>query len=221
MWYNGLNTPAVPRRWPASTIILLGSGPSLTADDVDRCRAIPNTAVLAISDTYRLAPWADVLYSPDARWWEWHQDALALPCRKFAIQTVRSGVTRIAPGHRTLLETDPHYLSTGGHGGWQAINLAVHLGAASLILLGYDMQPDPSNADRHHFFGEHPNNTHVRYSQWLPLYDDLPRQLAAVSVTVVNATRSTAIRTVPRVSLAAAIDMARLRSASAAIGVHL
>lgn len=183
--------------------MILGTGPSLTQEDVDACRRF-HTYTIAISDAYRLAPWTSVLYAPDARWWDWHQDALSLPCLRYSLQSSPyQGVTRLAPGIQRGLETDPRFLATGGHGGWQAINLAVHLGAARIILLGYDMQPSAEGV--HHFFGEHPNHSHVRYEKWLSLYESLCTWLVPLGVTIVNASRATAISGVPRVDLVTAL----------------
>jgi len=205
------SAPRVPCLWPGSTIVVIGSGPSLSDIDIEACRIwrlqeFGSRVVIAISDVYTLAPWTDVLYAPDERWWDWHQDAVTRPARKYSLQQTKfASVTRLAPGRQTVIETDPRFLSTGGHGGWQAINLAVHLGAARIVLLGFDMCA--TDDGRHHFFGEHPNNTHVRYAQWLPLYDDLPHQLSAHGITIVNATRSTAIRGIPRVDLPICLNL--------------
>lgn len=195
-----MDLPAVPRRWPGSIIVILGSGPSLTAEDVHACGGHRQ---LAINDTYTLAPAADVLFAPDARWWSWHPDALDHPGDKYALQHAKApGVTRLVPSAADFV-SDPTRLATGGHAGYAAINLAVHLGATRIVLLGYDMQPALDGTN--HFFGEHPNRTHVRYAQWIDRYAKLP-DLLPVGVTVVNASRQTAIRSLPRMSLAAALE---------------
>lgn len=178
---------------------MLGTGPSLCAEDIYAVAA-KQLPIIAISDAIRIAPTAAVIYSPDAQWWTWHQDVAAIPAHKFSLQhTGFPSVIRLAPGHKTKIETDPRYLSTGGHGGWSAINLAVHMAPARIVLLGYDFQPSDSGSQ--HFFGEHPNRSHVRYEQWLNYYRDLPAQLQALGITIVNATRRTAIDGIPRVSL--------------------
>jgi len=187
---------------------VLGSGPSLDTADVELASDAA-VRLLAISDSYKIATSADVIFSPDARWWDWHQDAVDARCSgqralRYSLErTSYNGVVQLARGHKTAIERDPRFLATGGHGGYSAINLAVHLGAARIVLLGYDMQPDAQGVN--HFFGEHPNNSHVRYERWLPLYADLPRQLHALGVTIVNATRRTAITGIERVSLEEAL----------------
>ena len=214
-----LSQPAVPRRWPGATFVLLGSGPSLTQTDIDACR--PQARVLAVNDTYRLAPWADVLFSADLAWWAAHPDARALPGLKYALPPVGqhrfSEVTVLGRHGQSGFSPDPHLLCSGGHSGYAAINLAVHLGASRIVLLGYDMAPDQTG--RHHFFGEHPNGSHPRYAQWTPLYATLLAPLAARHIQLLNASRRTAIPHVPRRSLAEALADSSPQSVTASLGI--
>lgn len=195
---------SVPRCWPGATIVCLGSGPSLHQDDLLTVQRAP-CRVLAISDALRLAPWADVHYAPDDRWWGWHA-RWALRCPVFLRYTLSPRVAFEHPVVQVInyrsgvqVSDDPALLYTGGHAGFQAPQLARHLGAARIVLLGYDAQPDVGG--RHHFFGDHPDGTHLPYDQWRDVYSVLHRELTARGVTVVNASRSTAITAVPRVSL--------------------
>jgi hypothetical protein len=192
-----MDSPTVPRLFPGSTIFILGSGPSLTAEDVDRLRAYP---VIAVNDTYQLAPFAAAIYSSDAKWWHWHPDAVERPGLKYTIQQTKyAAVTTLRARRQAPIETDPHFVATGGHSGYSAINLGVHFGAAQLVLLGYDFQP--ADDGRHHFFGEHPDRTHTRYAQWQQKYLELIPQLVMCGVTIVNASRRTALLGIPQVTL--------------------
>ena len=129
--------------------------------------------MVVINDSYRLVPAADVLYFCDARWWRWHHGEPDF--RAFAGLKVKLEPGVPEPGLHVLrnagvdgLESDPSALRHGRNSGYQAIGLAVHLGAARIVLLGYDMQPD---GRRIHWFGEHPRPT-----RW----NVLERMLAAV-----------------------------------------
>ena len=64
-------TWTAPRLWPGETLACLGVGPSLTAAQVAALRG--KTRSIAINDAWRLAPWADVLYACDGRWWRKHK----------------------------------------------------------------------------------------------------------------------------------------------------
>lgn len=192
-----MDAPAVPRLFPGHTIFILGSGPSLTAEDVDRLRPYP---VIAVNDTYQLAPFAAAVYASDSKWWHWHADAAEHRGLKYTLQQTKfPSVVALRARRQQPLESDPHFLATGGHGGYQAINLAVHFGAQQLVLLGYDFQPADDGS--HHYFGEHPDRSHTRYDQWQQMYLDLPSQLIPLGVTIINATRRTALQGISPVSL--------------------
>ena len=138
--------------WPGATIVCLGSGPSLTPEDVNAVRG--KCPVIAVNSTYRLAPWADVLYACDRSWWTRERDGVAkYHGMKWSIDRTRSGLessTKVedkGPGISVLrntgesgLESSPLGLRTGRNSGYQAMNLAWHLGARRIILLGYDMR---------------------------------------------------------------------------------
>jgi hypothetical protein len=55
-------------------VVCIASGPSLTAEDVERVRAAGHP-VIVTNTTFRLAPWADVLFGMDSKWWkEYHKE---------------------------------------------------------------------------------------------------------------------------------------------------
>ena len=203
-------TAIVPRRWPDSTIACLGAGPSLTAEDADVC--LGRSFLVAVGDAYTLAPCADVLYHADTRWWKAKKDipGSRLPNYKYGIDPAarewRSDLVTLDRTGSYGLELSPHGLRSGGHSGYQAINLAVHLGARRIILLGYDMLP--SEDGRHHLLDEQPSPTHLRYDVWLGMYHTLLEPLQTLGITVVNASRRTAIDAFPRMSLQEALQCA-------------
>jgi len=95
----------------------------------------------------------------------------------------------------TGLELEPTGLRTGRNSGYQAINLAVHLGAARILLLGYDMAENPVGPS--HWFGEHPDHQPSPYPQMREAFDTIVEPLAAIGVTVVNCSRRTALTAFP------------------------
>lgn len=195
----------VPWLFPDSTIVCVGSGPSLVPADILRA-ACAGAVILAINSAYLACPSVlpDVLYAPDAQWWGWHPAALDLPCLKFAFQQEAAIYPQLTILGRTGydgLDTDPRYLRSGGHSGYAAINLAVHLGAKRIVLLGYDHRPAADGA--HHFAGgDHPDGSHVPYDVHLAVYDTLVAPLAALNIMIVNASRVTTITAFPCATLA-------------------
>jgi hypothetical protein len=202
----------VPKRWPGQTFVLIGGGPSLTPDDVDAVHGWAR--VIAINDAYRLAPWADVLYACDAKWWKWHHGVPSFPGPKYSIASsdpvTYPDVQVLNNTGITGLELEPTGLRTGLNSGYQAINLAVHLGAERILLLGYDLSPDGTQT---HWFGEHPDVQPSPYPQMRAAFDSLIEPLQSLRITVINCSRRTALTTFPCVPLEQ--ELARLQERAA------
>jgi hypothetical protein len=200
----------VPRLFPDATLVCLGSGPSLTAADLQTVHAACRTdgrhiRSLAINTTYKSAPWADVLYAPDLKWWSWHPDAVQFQGFKFALGPRHApGVTGLEWTGREGIEDDPHAVRTGGHSGYAAINLAMHLGARRIVLLGYDL--DQSADGHHHHHDEHPDESHPRYEHRRAVYATCLEPLAKKGIAILNASRHTTIEAIPRATLAEALS---------------
>lgn len=150
--------------WQDRAAIVAATGPSLTEDVADRCRRAHQDgthAVIAVSDAWRLMPWADALYSCDARWWEQHKPAFTgdkwsshhLPDNNKLAAAERHGLNLVRGRAGQGFSVDPECVHYGANSGFQAVNLALLFGARRLVLVGFDMR---LVAGRSHFFGEHP-----------------------------------------------------------------
>jgi hypothetical protein len=193
--------PSVPRLYPQGTIVCVGGGPSLTAADVEFCR--DRAAVVAINDAYRLAPWAAVLYAADAKWWKHHEGAPSFAGLKYSLQRDAAqwpGVQVLQNTGEAGIELDPRGLKTGRNGGFQAVNVAVHLGAARIVLLGYDMG---IHSGKTHWFGDHPDRIRScsPYSVFIERFATCLEPLRALGIEIVNCSRRTSLECVPRVDL--------------------
>ena len=195
----------VPRSWPGSTVVCIGGGPSLTAKDVDAVKGFART--IAINDAYRLAPWADVLYAADRKWIDWHDGVPSFTGPKYTIEsrdiTPRLDWTVLRNTGYLGLEDDPSGLRAGHNSGYQAINLAVHLGASRIVLLGYDMGPAPNGLT--HWFGAHPDGRDSPYDAMREAFATLVEPLAVAGVTVVNCSARTSLTAFPRMSIVSAL----------------
>jgi hypothetical protein len=164
--------------------------------------------VIAINDAYRLAPWADVLYACDAAWWRWHKGVRSFAGPKYALRGTHSeahpaDVTVLENTGESGLERASTGLRHGRNSGYQAIGVAVHLGAARIVLLGYDMQAIKGSPS--HWFGEHPSGARPPVGTFLPFFPSLVAPLQKLGVTVINASRETALTCFPRRSLVEAL----------------
>lgn len=195
--------------WHGAIVACIGGGPSLTAAQVEACRG--RARVIAINDAYKLAPWADILYFCDDKWWEWHHKHLLgwkgqivrLQGGKHDFNDPRIKVMKNdnndGRSHGGLAEQRDS-LRPGKNSGYQAIHLAVHLGAKRIVLLGYDMHsPMVGGFPKTHWFGDHPGCTapDVFEQLMLPYFQSLVKPLAARDVEVINATPGSKLRCFP------------------------
>jgi len=91
---------------------------------------------------------------------------------------------------------------SGRNSGFAAVNLAVHYGAAHIILLGYDMQARKGVS---HFFGEHPNKQQSPYPMFRQRFESLVKPLKKIGVTVTNCSRHSALTAFPTADLMATL----------------
>lgn len=199
--------PTVPKIWTGDTAAILAGGPSLTQADVDACRG--RARVIAIKNAIELAPWADVLYACDSKWWKAWPETVSFEGPKYGLERIRGrqDVTVLRQGAKDGLEADPTALATGQNSGYQAINLAVHLGAARILLLGYDMRPASSGQHRWHGTHRYHRGTIVPpYQDFLRHFQTLIAPLKALGVAVLNCTPDSAIDVFPRASLQEALS---------------
>jgi hypothetical protein len=97
------------------------------------------------------------------------------------------------------LENDSTGLRTGRNSGYAAINLAVHLGATRIVLLGYDMR----GHKQQHFFGQHPPRlrSSTPYASFVACFSTLVEPLRQRGVEVLNCTPGSALGMFRRAAL--------------------
>jgi hypothetical protein len=190
-----------PRIWPGATVAIAASGPSLSVAQLNHIRGRANLVV--INSTFRAAPWANVLYACDGRWWTQNTDAVAFTGLRFALQPASNrSATALVRGGIDGLETDPRKLATGGNSGHQAINLAVHLGARRIVLVGYDMRIIDGKAHHHpDHVAPSRNPPAENLARWAKRFETMVDPLRRLSVEVINATPGSAIECFPRARL--------------------
>lgn len=192
----------VPKLWPGGTVVCMASGPSLTQDDADYCRGKAD-GVIVCNTTYQRAPWADVLIASDLRWWNWHKGAKDFPGLKYATsQHIKwAGVQILKNTGPKGLELDPTGLRHGINTGYRAINLAVHFGAARILLLGYDMKRGEDEKRLEHWHGDHPIPSRSHYPTFIKYFASLVEPLKEIGVEIVNCTPGSALECFPKADL--------------------
>lgn len=130
---------SVPRMWPGKTVAILASGPGMSAEIAAAVRQ-SNLPCIAINDTYRLAPFADMLYGADSEWWEHRRGVPEFSGIKVCCQFTVLGVLVLKHTGTSGFDDNPAHVRTGSNSGYQAVHIAVHAGASRVLLFGFDMQ---------------------------------------------------------------------------------
>lgn len=189
---------------------IVASGPSANTQDAQKLRECCDE-IIAINDSWRLCRdngtyFNDHIYGTDMKWWKY---AIGDIIRDFDgdLWTQRSGWTEEPEGlgikcMESSIEpdlcTEPGKIHTGSNSGFAAINLAYHLSAKTIILIGYDMRTDGA---RRHWFNDRPEVLNVGSN-----YIDFIRQMGTINtkkhgIEILNASRRTALTCFPLVDL--------------------
>lgn len=157
-----------------STWAILASGPSMSQRVADSVRGLN---VIAVSNTYELAPWANVLVSNDRRWWVNYPKAMEFEGEKICGLCIEppNGVTKFAGA------------MSGSNSGLLALMVAVKKGATRVLLLGFDMGGT-------HYFGNHKpplmNPSPVRFKK----FKDQFASYRPNGVEIINCTLGSSLR---------------------------
>jgi hypothetical protein len=133
-----IQVPIMPKPF-----ICVASGPSLTADD---CAMASDSGcpIIAVNSSWRAVPECHHIFAGDCGWWDVHYSQLDIPAKRWS--TSGRACLRYGVNHYRSPDNDTF------NSGQRAIQLAAHLGAERVILLGYDC----SLANGVHWHGEHP-----------------------------------------------------------------
>jgi hypothetical protein len=201
----------VSREWEGQTVVCIASGPSLTQKQVELARAFKT---IAVNDNYLIAPWADVLYFADHKWWVWHRDGVekSWAWAKFAKAEVAKAFAEFKgqmvsirhnpqakDGRVFFLRNDgteglcesPTGIRTGNNSGYQALNIAFLSGAKRILLLGYDMTFDGKRSHSHNGHVQHTQES--AYHAYAKRFNTMQIQLNAKGVEVINCSHSSKI----------------------------
>lgn len=197
----------LPRVLDGETVFICAGGPSLIGFD---WRRLDGRRVIAINRALEFVPGADVLWWSDASFWRRNRDAIMAheaPIKATCQVDYRDEdelPQEIVQYHFTGgigFDERPGCLRHGNNGGYAAIHLAAHLGAARIVLLGVDMKYGP--AGESHFHGGHGlvHREAVLTELMLPHFEPLVKPLQRRGITVLNASPDSALRCWPRCSI--------------------
>jgi len=150
------------------TIVCIGTGPSLTLEQIQTARDKGFT-LFGCNLTYKIVPDLELLYGCNLGFWEhhWGSDLEKHGAEKWTTNrdaADRFNLNWIAEKNSLGLSTDPDVIHHGHGSGYSLVSMAYRAGADRIILLGYDLKyaPDYNGVAHHigstprHYFGEYP-----------------------------------------------------------------
>lgn len=204
----------VHNEFDGETVICLASGPSIDQEQVDVIRKTGHP-VIAVNNTFQLAPWADIIFAADILWWYRYYDDVVATCHgelwtldgvgdHFVRRTRRSEppIKQVAFDRETGLGKTR--VNHGGNSGYIAVNLAYLMGAKKIVLVGYDHK---HSNEQTHFHGDHETKYFRKNAddtdRWVSNFAWLSYDLNSSGVDLVNCSLDTAIETCRRSTLEA------------------
>jgi hypothetical protein len=202
-----------PDWWPAwegETVVIVAGGPSTRDADLELVRG--RAKVIVINNAWLLAPWADVLFACDAKWWEVYKGAAEFAGLKLSVDKnapkfdpdVRL-VNCMKPDDRFFLEP-LNTVGWGGNGGFHCLNLSAQFRPRKIVLVGYDMRLDHGI----HWHGKHPagmnNPSPKNVERWRRAVDAAARHVEKLGIAVINTSAISALRNYPKMSLSEAME---------------
>ena len=189
----------VPNRWANQTVAIVASGPSLQQAQVAKLKG--KVKVIAVNDSWRLCPWADILYAADRAWWLHHEYVTQFTGERWTQQQGHvawpqeakdAGLKVVVSAHKPGISFDPALIHTGKNSGFQALNLAVLLGATEILLLGIDCTTLDGKT---HWFGDHPGKLMKKspYGVFKQAFTDSSQALDRAGINVINCSERSAL----------------------------
>ena len=188
--------------WKGETCFIIGGGPSLLQQDTS---ALRGRRLIVINSSYIAFPEADFCVFSDMRWWIEHRtkELMNFKGKIIGTSSAASGppmIHKMARTNKPGLADDPGTLMVRNTTLTAAINLAVHLGVARIVLLGIDQKKAADGRTHHHA----PHKWNQVGDCYRRQQMDLPKiaeDLKARNIECVNASPASALTLWPLVRL--------------------
>lgn len=166
----------------------------MTKEDAD---SVKDHFTIAVNSTWKLAPWCDVLFAGDMRWWKSYGHEVDIPAMRISNSKTAGTKYGAAPMRRSEASNGSH------NSGMLAIEWAIQKGATKVYLLGFDCSIE--NGTHHH--GDHmktPNPTEGRCHSWQKQFKRLAKHYPKAQIF--NCSRETELMAFPLASLESVLE---------------
>lgn len=187
----------VPRIWEGSTCYIIGGGPSIAKLDLSKFR---DKHTIAVNNSYRIAPWADVLYFMDNIWLKWHEESIkdfpGLVVSSAPAVKDRPNIKFLQRGKRRAFDDREGFITRGSNSGHGGMCLGALFGAKRIVLLGFDMKMVEGE---HNYHDEHDREVppSIYQDQFVRSFEFVKDYFKENNIEVLNATPGSALPTFP------------------------
>ena len=194
--------------WTGQDCVIVASGPSAKAVPLELGRG--KARYIAINRSWELAPWADVLYGCDFKWWNsvggcpgFEGLRISRDSRVSSHPAWNIQVIHLYRDDRIQLERGT--VGWGSNGGFQAFNLALQWHPRRILLVGFDH----TLAHGVHWHGSHPNGMNNpslgSMHRWIRAMDGAAAVAKELGVEIVNCSMVSALQKYPKMPFEEAI----------------
>lgn len=190
------------------TIFIVGGGPSLKDFNFE---LLKNRVVIAVNKAFLYLPFAQALYWSDSSFY----DSFKKEIHEFkGIKVTKNpspkaeDIINVVETGREGLELEPNGIRNGGNSGYAAINLAYHLGAKKIVLMGFDAKNGAGgNSHWHDGYGKKGASDEVMQRNWLPHYSSIVNALEERRVKIYNTSILSEIKEIEKITYTEALAL--------------
>ena len=191
--------------WKGDTVYIVGGGPSLKGFEWNKLRG---KKTIVINKAIKFWPEADVMYWTDGRVYNWlKEDIIKFKGKRFTIspRSYPCDVTVLRRGKKLGIEWSMDSIAHGSNSGAAAINLALHLGAKRIILLGYDMGRNNSESHFHDGYPTSVTADNIYKNQFLPSFSVIRDDIKGKGIQVFNACLTSKLNAFKKITIEEAL----------------
>jgi len=185
------------------TVYIIGGGPSIQDTDL---APLYNKPCIGVNCAFNLGTWIDIIFFGDCRTYNWQED-------KFE-QWPNRLITKCAslkdhPKIEYIPECEKHSIclnhkaiawpcGKGANSGAAAINLAIHLGAKKIVLVGFDMKKQGDKHNFHDLYKKHHTPKDDVYNKFQKHFLNIAKE---TNIEIINANPNSALKAFPKDNL--------------------
>jgi hypothetical protein len=223
-----VNLWSATKLWPDSTVFIVGGGSSLnttgliwskdTRDEIlksvsDNLSCIHDKRVIGVNNAFELGSWIDILFFGDARWIDWNLNkVLEYSGLTVCNVPVNNGfVKRLERVEQPGIDIRPTHCCWNKSSGGAAINLAVLLGAKTIVLVGFDMDVGGSTGEHNwhkiHKIQNHRTNDLPYKVRFLPPMKAIKERSDQLGIKIINTSMNSKIEEFEKMELSEVVKL--------------